>query len=113
MKEAIIRKWHRRMGITLALFIILQAVSGIILTLDWFETSPSHTHIEGMNKSDEVSNSSHASQGEATWYEAIELAHHGTSSTMKGYRILLGIGLVGMVLSGSTLFYKIKKRATQ
>lgn len=35
MKDANLRKWHRRMSITLALFIILQAGTGLLLSLDW------------------------------------------------------------------------------
>jgi len=33
MKESVVRKWHRRMGGALALFIILQVGTGLVLTI--------------------------------------------------------------------------------
>ena len=38
MKEANLRKWHRGLGIILAFFVILQAGSGLLITITDMET---------------------------------------------------------------------------
>jgi hypothetical protein len=109
MKEATVRKWHRRMGITLALFIILQAGTGLVLSLEWFDTSNTNVHKADQPSSNKTNHFNNNQEG-ATWHEAMELVHHGAGTMMKMYRVILGLGLVGMALSGSVIFQKIKTR---
>ena len=52
MKESDLRKWHRRMGIGLALFIIFQAGSGLLLSLGQIVTTHSHAHTESIAHED-------------------------------------------------------------
>ena len=84
MKEATLRKWHRTSGIIIAVFIIVQVVSGIVLSIE---------NILG-----------------DYWSGVIHDIHEGFGKAGGIYRILLGVGLVWMVISGSIIFMKIRER---
>ena len=85
MDEAYLRKWHRRLGIFLALFILLQTASGVVLNLEDLVESP----------------------GILGWANVF---HRGGGDFITVYRTLLGWGLMGMAASGSLIFYKIWQR---
>ena len=85
MDEAYLRKWHRRMGIILALFIFLQTFSGLVLNLeDLFEI--------------------------ATVTGWANVLHRGGGDFGTIYRTFLGLGLFGMAVSGSFIFFRICQR---
>jgi hypothetical protein len=92
MKEATLRKMHRRLGIILALFVILQAASGFILSV--YELAP-HGAYGG---------------GPPIWLRVVYTLHFGLGGVGSIYRILLGLGLMVMALSGSSIYFKIKQR---
>jgi hypothetical protein len=85
MNEAYLRKWHRRMGILLALFIFLQATSGIVVNSDSLLALPSL----------------------AVYANVL---HRGGGEFGTLYRTFLGLGLMGMAASGSLIFYLIWQR---
>jgi hypothetical protein len=105
MKESFIRKWHRSLGILLALFIILQTGSGFLISLG--ELSVPHSHTQDDNNASSHGNN----EGESLWQEALEFIHHGAGTAGSLYRILIGIGLLWMAVSGSMIFFKIKARS--
>jgi len=51
MKESDLRKGHRSFGLILALFIILQAGSGLLITLSGSGIPHSHAHSEAVVRS--------------------------------------------------------------
>ncbi|MCE5252576.1 hypothetical protein LLG96_20425 [bacterium] len=84
MKEAHLRKWHRTGGILFAFFIVVQALTGLIITLkdilgasgdDVFNTI--HTQIEGA--------------GEVN-------------------RVLAGVGMLFMACTGVWIWFMIRRR---
>ena len=85
MDEASLRKWHRTMGIILALFIFLQAASGAIMALQF-----------ALNFQEP--------------FDALEILHTGGRFLGNLYRILLGVGLMGMAASGTLIYRKIQAR---
>ena len=85
MTEAFLRKWHRTMGITLALFIFVQAATGGLMALE------STLHFS-----------------EPT--DFLAMLHTGGGFFGDLYRILLGLGLLGMATSGTLIFLKIRAR---
>ncbi len=85
MDEAYLRKWHRTMGIILAFFIFLQAASGALMALEFALNS---TGLFGVLTS----------------------LHFGGGSWGNLYRILLGLGLMGMAASGTLIYFKIQAR---
>jgi uncharacterized iron-regulated membrane protein len=85
MTEASLRKWHRRLGLGFVSFIVLQALTGMILNFeDIFEIV-----------------------AVTTWSNVLHRAG-GNFGTV--YRTLLGLGLLFMAVSGSLIFYKIRQR---
>ena len=92
MTELYLRTTHRTIGITLALFIILQAASGtLIVLLDWLPAPARGTALFEIK-------------------EALEFLHFGGGLIGKIYRLLLGAGLTGMAASGILIFLKIRAR---
>jgi len=105
MKEANLRRWHRNLGILLAVFIILQAGSGLLISLGELSVPHTHAHEEGQG-----SLQTHE-EAESFWHESLEFIHHGGGTFGTIYRILVGVGLAGMAVSGSIIFFKIKSRS--
>jgi hypothetical protein len=93
MKESVLRRWHRSLGILLALFIILQTGSGFLISLGELSVPHSHAH-EDTNASSHGNN-----EGESLWHEG------------SLYRVFVGIGLLWMTVSGSMIFFKIRIRS--
>ena len=105
MRESDLRKWHRRMGIALGLSIILQAGSGLLISLGEFQARHSHAHGEAV-----VEEIRHHDDERSLWHESVEFIHHGGGALGAVYRLLLGTGMVGMVVSGSMIFFKVRAR---
>ena len=105
MKEANLRKWHRNLGIAVALFIILQAGSGFLISLG--QLSMPHSHAE------QAAHGSRHSGGEerAFWNEGLGFLHHGGGAIGTIYRLALGVGMVAMAVSGGMIFLRIRARS--
>jgi len=84
MKEKILRQAHRFIGILLAIFIILQGVTGVILSIE---------DLLGRY-----------------WGGIIRDLHHGYGHIGSLYRIVIGIGFFWMAISGVMIYMKIKAR---
>lgn len=85
MNEADLRKWHRTMGITLALFLFLQGATGAMLSLEKL----------------------------LDLHELLGLLrdlHFGGGLPGQVYRVILGLGLMGMATSGTLIYLKIRAR---
>ena len=105
MKESVLRRWHRSLGILLALFIIFQTGSGFLISFGEFSAPHSHAH-------EDAHASSHGNnEGESLWHEGLEFIHRGAGTAGSLYRILIGIGLLWMAVSGSMIFFKISTRS--
>jgi len=85
MKEGELRKLHRWISITVALFIVLQTATGLIMS---FGLLPA-------------------------WYEVFGFVHYGAGVGGRVYRIFLGIGILGAVLSGTMIFFRIMARSNR
>jgi polyferredoxin len=86
MQEVELRHWHRTMGIILALFILLQAGSGAMMALEHF------LNLHGL-------------------FGPLTKLHFGGGALGHIYRIILGLGVMGMATSGTLIFLKIRARA--
>jgi uncharacterized iron-regulated membrane protein len=84
MDEAHLRKWHRTMGIILAFFIFLQAATGTLMAL-----------VSALHRPD---------------IDILADLHLGGGLFGNIYRILLGLGLMGMAASGTLIYLKIRAR---
>lgn len=88
MTEAELRRGHRTMGIILALFIFLQAASGALVATEFLLKSP------GL-------------------FGSLTKLHFWGGSFGHLYRLLVGLGTVGMATSGVAIYLKIRARSRQ
>lgn len=118
MSEPSLRTFHRKLALTLAVFLILQTASGLYLTvktLDWDEhyhdtlggsALPSHSHQGPDGKMPNRSAGSFLEAGA----DLIGQVHHGGGLIGALYRIALA-SLVGLqVLTGLLIYLRIWKR---
>ncbi len=94
MKELNLRKWHRNLGIILTLFIILQAGSGLFLSLG--EINKVHSHEQPAS----IAGPGHHEEVNIKWRDLLAFMHHGGGMVGVAYRALLGLGLLGLAISG-------------
>ena len=85
MKEADLRKYHRRTGITIAVFVFFQALTGLLLSIHHIFTDLHQVDFAG-------------------------IIHFGGGLGGNIYRILLALGLLFMACTGTWIFIKIKSR---
>jgi hypothetical protein len=85
MKEIRLRKIHRRVGILMAFFLVLQAGTGLIMPLRLFPTL----------------------------YDFFGLVHYGSGMGGSIYRIFLSIGTFVTAITGTMIFFKIRARSRQ
>ncbi len=123
MKEASLRARHRQLGVILAIFIMLQAATGIVITLGQFSAGAAHGHGEqSVRETAGARNEGHshgksATPGTAHDTSADVLAnivmtiHHGGGTIGGIYRILLGTGLVLQTLMGILILFNIRSRS--
>jgi hypothetical protein len=100
MKEVSLRLWHRHLGIILAIFIIIQAGTGLSLNLG--QLSIPHTHEQGTPGTQEHSSSV---------TNAVMMIHHGGGLVGTIYRILLGIGILVQTVLGTLIYIRIRSRS--
>jgi hypothetical protein len=140
MKESNLRKFHRNMGISLVVFIVLQAGSGFLISTSELSAPHSHAHEKQAHEKapEPAVVSSHANEvheeavvsplsneeheetvmpsnaheeEESLWHESLEFVHHGAGPIGTIYRLLAGFGILGMAVSGSMIFFKIRARS--
>jgi hypothetical protein len=105
MKEVDLRKWHRRIGIVLALFVILQAGSGFLITLG--DLIPS----KSPDTEPTVAAATVDDEKEHFCDEVLNFVHYGGGAAGGPYRILLGAGVLWMAVSGGLIFFQIRARS--
>ena len=101
MKEPDLRKLHRITGVAVAPLLVLQVLSGILISVDW---------LMGI----------HTRAGEAIeetfspllklWDMILVDVHYGPGTGGAIYHIVLGIASLWVVASGFVIFLKIRAR---
>ena len=104
MKESDLRKLHRTLGIVLAVFIVLQAGSGFLISVSQMSVSHIHAH----EKSHPPGHGHE--EGESLWHESMEFIHHGGGTIGTIYRLVVGIGMLVMAVTGSMIYFEIRAR---
>lgn len=100
MQESRLRRWHRLAGVGIALFLAVQAGSGLIMSLSHLLTEGSHISTEGAP--------------EHTHFPISELAeaiHSGGDVLGALYRAMLGLVALWMAFSGTWIFLNIRARS--
>jgi len=94
MQEATLRRQHRRLGLVLAVFLGLQAASGLCLSLGDLLQSPGAATEQAPGDDDK-------------W---LEVLHFGGGTVGNAYRALLGGAVLGQIARGGLISLKIRAR---
>lgn len=104
MKELQLRKWHRRTGIVLALFLFLQAATGILLSLEGLPFSRGEAHTDQA----EAVAVEHSNE---PYGDPVGFLHHGGGALGAIYRLALGGATLWMAFSGVWIYWRIRTRS--
>ncbi len=113
MKESELRKHHRQMGIILAIFLFVQALTGMGISLGDIILSGDQAVAESVGESDTQKlgqASTDQMDEEGFIMEIMEDLHHGGGSLGGYYRIALGILVMVQTIMGGIIYLKIKQR---
>ena len=101
MNQGSIRRWHRRTGILLAPFLLLQTVSGLVLTYGVFSQITAT-----------LSENAPAAV-KTTWNVMMAKMHYGPGLIGWIYHSLIGLGLVWLIISGVWIWVDFQRKAKQ
>lgn len=109
MKQANFRKWHRWLGIFLAVFIVLQVGSGLWLTAS--EIGSGHEHGEESEHNEAVTNGGQGHEGEEESHEhgVVGLVHHAEATWTALYRVALALGILLQTFLGLAIFFAMRR----
>jgi uncharacterized iron-regulated membrane protein len=85
MNEASLRKWHRALGVILALFIFVQAATGALMALESILNFPEPSDV-------------------------LASIHTGGGFFGDLYRIFMGLAIITMAVTGTIIYLKIRAR---
>ena len=101
MNEMNVRKWHRLTAIVTAPLLILQAVSGVFLSVDWLMGIHSRFS-EALRENVPLL---------ARFWDAILVEiHYGIGNTGALYHIALGVAVIWVSVSGFMISLRIRQR---
>ncbi len=108
MKQAGFRKWHRRLGVILAAFILLQVGSGLWLTVS--EMGSGHEHGEGSEHHEALTNEGHGHEGgeESHEHGIVGLVHRAEATWAAIYRVALALGILLQTALGLVIFFAMR-----
>jgi uncharacterized iron-regulated membrane protein len=101
MKEADLRRVHRLSGVVLAPLLVLQALSGILLSVDW---------LLGIHQRVGESIRRTVPALLRVWDAALVEIHYGMGMGGALYHVLLGVAVVGVAGSGFVIFLNVRAR---
>lgn len=99
--SATCRRWHRRAGILLAPFLLIQALSGLILTYGVYTRVASELREEALPLA------------KSAWQLLVTKAHFGPGLVGWIYHSLIGIGLIWMIASGGWIWLDLWRKRRQ
>lgn len=95
MEESDVRKWHARAGIVIALLVLLQASTGLVLgVLRWVGTVDAFAEPASY----------------VGWAGVLHRIHNGAWPLGVFYHVVLGMGLIWMVVSGGWILLQMRRR---
>ncbi len=117
MKEKDLRRYHRMTGVVLAVFIIVQAGTGLIFTIGKMTgDSGGHDHGTAGISVSPVSKAlaSSSESGRSDTHESLlSTVHYGGGLIGNIYRVLLAVALIGQVSGGVWIYTRIRKRRNE
>ncbi len=117
MKEKDLRKYHRITGVVLAIFIIVQAGTGLFFTIGkMLGSSGDHEHGHAALSMSLIAdvqantNNSVATQTQEESESLLSTLHYGGGMIGNIYRLLLALGIIGQVCGGLYIYKRHRQR---
>ena len=101
MSEPRLRKFHRLAGVVLAPLLVLQAISGVLLSVDW---------LLGIHHRVGESVRGTVPALARVWDAALVEIHYGAGVGGAVYHILLGVAVVALAASGLGIYFQVRAR---
>ena len=107
MTERDLRKYHGMTGFILALFMFVQIGSGSLIAFNEFLGQGRHVHAEPAQHEDN-------GHGDVNHEDSlIQIIHHYGGRLIQALRVLLGLGALYMVISGTRIYVLARNRKKQ
>jgi hypothetical protein len=105
IQELTLRRWHRRAGIFLAVLILVQAISGVVIAFNLLFVF--HHDVSALLDARE------AHELHRAWDFIFMDIHYGGGAIGSIYHAAVGIGLVWIVWTGTVIFVRGAKRSRE
>ena len=103
LQELTLRRWHRRAGIFLAVLILVQAISGVVIAFNLLFIF--HHDVSALLDARE----SHGLH--RAWDYIFMDIHYGGGWVGSIYHIAVGVGLVWIVVTGTLIYFRGVRRS--
>lgn len=108
MNEGDVRRVHGIVGVLLSLFVLVQVGSGTLIAVNEFLGLGRHVHAEPSQHHHDEAADTHQDENEKDGF--LQIIHHHGERPVQALRVLLGIGIVFMVLSGTRIYFLARMR---
>lgn len=108
MTERALRKYHAALGVALSLFIFVQVGSGTLLALS--ELLEREDHVRHEHSHDQLHGDSEGRDGPQEESGPLVIAHHYGARPVQALRALVGLGILLMAVSGTSIYVAVRKR---
>lgn len=114
MREGGMRKYHGTIGVIMSLFILVQVGSGTLIAFDKVLGPGGHVPAEPSQHSAKDKVDSHDEQNyRDNFIQVLRVIHHHGEGSVQALRVLLGLGVIFMVVSGISIYVLARKRKKQ
>lgn len=111
MTERNVRKYHGMIGIILSIFILVQVGSGTLIAFNEFLGRGRHVHAGPSQHEADYKVDDHNEQNDEEGL--IQIVHHYGGRPVQALRVLLGLGVLFMLISGTTIYVLVHNRKKQ
>ena len=102
MQEPTLRQWHRYVGIIVGAFIMLQAASGLFLSIEWM--------LGFHHKVGAIIETADIPQVLVFWDWLFVNVHYGGGKIGAIYHTAVGAGLLWLAASGFAIHHRVRQR---
>jgi len=111
MTEKNVRKYHGTIGVILSLFILVQVGSGTLIALNEVLGRGHHVHAGSSQHDTNYKVDDHNEQNDEDGLN--QIVHHYGGRLVQALRVLLGLGVLFMVISGIVIYVLVHNRKKQ
>lgn len=108
MREGDVRKYHGTIGVILSIFALVQVGSGTLIAFNEFLGQGRHVHAEPPQHAHDDPVDVHDDESEKDNFT--QVLHHYGERPVQALRVILGLGVIFMVISGTGIYVMAQRR---